>query len=118
MKLKVGKKVYPIFEKGQKQQNKTNFYQQSNQQRPMMPTRGNVMRPQPNFNRPSSSFPNRPATTQQTSLMRGISGNSNTPKKEKQSMTKNLSKIPSDELAAYACMILGMIFIMIAIIIW
>ncbi len=118
MKIKVGKKIYPVFEKGSKKENKPNFYQQSNQQRPMMPNQRNVMRPQPSFSRPSSSFPTRPTTSQQSTLMRGISGSSNASKKENQSITKTFSKIPSDELAAYASIMIGLILIMIAIIIW
>jgi hypothetical protein len=116
MKLKVGKKIIPIFEKSQKKPNKPNFYQQGNNKpRPGIPGQKGVIRPQPNFKRPSPSFSARPVTGPQSSLMRGISGS---PKKEKQSMTKTLSKLPSDELAAYTSIIVGIILIFIAIIIW
>ncbi|MDD5086433.1 MAG: hypothetical protein PHV16_01645 [Candidatus Nanoarchaeia archaeon] len=118
MKIKVGKKVYPVFEKSQKQPNKPTFYQQSNQLRPGMPGQRGVMRPQPNLNRPSTAFPAKSSTGQQSTLMRGISGSSGNSKKEKQGMTKKLSKIPMDELAAYASIMIGLILIMIAIIIW
>ena len=112
MKIKAGNKVYSLFEKKPNQQNKTNFYQQTN------PIGGKTtIKPQPNF-RPSTPFSAKQGTSPQSPLMRGISGSSFTAKKEKQSMTKTLSKIPTDELAAYASIIVGFILIFIAIIIW
>jgi len=115
MKLKVGKKFIPVFEK-----------------KKAAPVQGSgFQRPTPSFPRPNQSFQKgmkpmgpgtRPGYSGQgpvfkpgPSIYPGVSGI----KKEKsKDITQIIANLPKDELYAYISIILGLIFIFIAVIIW
>ncbi|MBU4283822.1 MAG: hypothetical protein KJ968_01835 [Nanoarchaeota archaeon] len=105
MKLKVGKKLIPIFEKKKA----------APVQRP------NFSGTNSGFQRPTPGFPvhqpmgQRPVFKPGPSIYPGVSGI----KKEKsKDITKIIANLPRDELTAYVSIILGLIFIFIAVIIW
>ena len=101
MKIKAGNKIIPLFEK-----KKAAPVQSSG------------------FQRPTSSFPVHQPMGQKPILRPGPSihpgfGQSMPAKKEKsKDITKIIANLPRDELAAYVSIIVGLIFIFIAIIIW
>jgi len=98
MKIKAGNKIIPIFEK-----KKAAPVQGSGFQRPVHSVPG------------SQTMGQRPVFRPGPSIYPGASGI----KKEKpKDITKIIANLPRDELTAYVSIILGLIFIFIAIIIW
>lgn len=98
MKLKVGKKLIPVFEK-----KKAAPVQRPGFQRPIHGSPGSQpMGQRPVFKPGPSIYPE----------FGGI-------KKEKpKDITKVIANLPRDELTAYVSIILGLIFIFIAVLIW
>ena len=109
MKLKVGKKLIPVFEK-----KKAAPVQRSGFQRPIHGFPGS----QPMGQKPilrSQPVGQRPVFKPGPSIYPEVSGI----KKEKpKDITKIIANLPRDELTAYVSIILGLIFIFLAVIIW
>ena len=76
------------------------------------------------FQRPVHGFPvsqtmgQKPVLRPGPSMYPGISSNISTKKEKPKSITQIIANLPKDELAAYVSVIVGLIFIFIAIIIW
>ncbi|PIN78661.1 hypothetical protein COY26_00315 [Candidatus Woesearchaeota archaeon CG_4_10_14_0_2_um_filter_33_10] len=76
------------------------------------------------FQRPVHGFPGsqtmgqKPVLRPGPSMYPGISSNISTKKEKPKSITQIIANLPKDELAAYVSVIVGLIFIFIAIIIW
>ncbi len=98
MKLKVGKKLIPVFEK-----KKAAPIQSSG------------------FRRPTTGFPRSQPMGQKPILRPGPSiypGVSGIKKEKPKDITQVIANLPKDELYSYISIILGLIFIFIAVIIW
>ena len=115
MKLKVGKKLIPVFEKKKAAPVQRPGFSGTNSGFPR-PNQSfqKGMRPMGPATRPGYPV-QRPAFKPGPSIYPGISGI----KKEKpKDITKVIANLPRDELTAYVSIILGLIFIFIAVIIW
>ncbi len=120
MKIKAGNKIIPLFEKKKVAPvQKPNFlganpgfprpsqsFQKSIRPKPMMPgTKPNYPGQKPVFKPSPSIHP-------------GIGPSTLTKKEKPKDITQIIANLPRDELAAYVSIILGLIFIFIAVIIW
>ena len=115
MKLKAGNKIIPLFEKKKTASaQKPNFsvanpgFPRTNQ--PFQKSIGPGTRP----NYPSQ----RPAFKPGPSIHPGFGQSMPTKKEKSKGITQIIANLPKDELAAYVSIIVGLIFIFIAIIIW
>ena len=66
----------------------------------------------------SQTMGQKPVLRPGPSMYPGISSNISTKKEKPKSITQIIANLPKDELAAYVSVIVGLIFIFIAIIIW
>ena len=98
MKIKVGEKLIPIFEKKKAAPIQSSGFQ----------------RPKPGF--PGSQpMGQKPILRPGPSMYPGISSSISTKKEKPKDITQMIANLPKDELAAYVSIIVGLIFIFIGV---